>query len=293
MNDTDPESLAERFKIAERAVPARIDKAAVAILRTNSESTVAHGSGTLFQVADQRFVVTAAHVLRRAKEIGWGIGITGEKEIVQLPGDWLCSPQTGSQPDRGLGDIAVYKLTEAQVTDLGQREFVRVADLGLHADVTKGFFLLLGFPAMLSDSAHGPGEIVGLGAFRFATTASQVGNSLEDFDKNVHFLLDAKDDALVNMLGMRTTLRARHGVPVKLVDGVPGISGCGVWRIGRPRTAPESWTQDDARLVGVATAVYGKSEVIKVTRWKFVTKLIDAGFPDLRPSLKLLTMRKY
>lgn len=288
----DSNALAARFKIAEKSVPPLVDQSAVAILRTNGTSTSAHGSGTLFQVADRGFVVTAAHVARQALDSGWGLAITGAKEIVPLPGDWLCSPQIGDQPDRRVGDLALYALSDDQMSGLKGRGFVRLSNTALQADVSHGFFLLLGFPVMFCDPSTNDTQKVSLGTFRFATTAARGAQHLDDFHDDVHFLLDAKDETLVSAQGEPTSLRGRLGVRVRLVDGVPGISGCSVWRIGKPKTSPGRWTQDDAVVVGVVTGVYPNNEVIKVTRWKFVTKLIHACFPELRQSLELLTMTK-
>src|SRR5438309_10947885 len=126
MNE-DPQSLANRFDVAERAVPERLHKAAVAVVQTGV-SAFGHGSGTLLRVADCSFVITAKHVIRDARAMGWSLGITGETHIVETSGDWLGSPETGRQPDRGLGDIAVYKLSADEVSGLGAKQFVRLAD---------------------------------------------------------------------------------------------------------------------------------------------------------------------
>lgn len=279
--------LGERFRIAERAVPQRLQEAAVAIVRTGS-SAFGHGSGTLFRVSDCSFVVTAKHVIRDARDGGWPIGITGETHIVETPGDWAGSPETGRQPDRGLGDLAVYKLSEEQVSRLGSKEFVRLADLGLHADLSRGFFSFLGFPVMWSDRAT-QDEALGLGLFRYSTTAGTDTGQLLDYDPEVHFLLDAQDNSLVNQEGEETSLRTRTGHRVHLVRGVAGISGSGVWRIGRPGVSPEHWRQDDAKVVGVVTGAYDNAQVIKATKWVFVTKLIHEVYPEVRPALALHT----
>jgi hypothetical protein len=76
---------------------------------------------------------------------------------------------------------------------------------------------------------------------------------------------------------------------VNLVRGVGGISGSGVWRLGKPGSAPELWRKEDAKVVGVATGVYDDAQVIKVTRWLFVNKLIYEAFPEVRSALALQT----
>lgn len=288
--DEDPKALAARFQIAERAVPERLQKAAVAIVRTGS-TAFGHGSGTLLRVADCSFVVTARHVITRAMRNGWHLGITGDTHIVETAGDWLGSPQTGEQPDRRLGDIAVYKLSGAQVAELGGREFVRLTDLGLRAETSRGFFTFLGFPVMWSDQTSDLQQPLGLGFLRYSTTAAVNPGTVSDFHPDVHFLLDAEDDSLVNQDGQPTSLRTRYGTRVNLVDGVDGISGSGVWRVGQPGDSPEHWRPDQSKLVGVATGVYPEAEVIKVTKWVFVMRLIHEGFPELRPALKLLTLQ--
>jgi hypothetical protein len=282
--------LGERFSVVERAVPERLEKAAVAIVRTGN-ATSGHGSGTLFRVADYSFVVTAKHVIRAACEGGWAIGITGETNIVDTPGNWAGSPETVPQPDRGLGDLAIYRLNEDQIALLGAKEFVRLTDLALHADLSRGFFRFLGFPVIWADQPS-KDEPLGLGLFRYSTTAGKNPGRLLDYDPNVHFLLEAQDDSLVNRDGEETSLRTRTGHRVPLVEGAPGISGSGIWRIGEPSVNPEHWRQDDAKVVGVVTGVYKNAQVIKATKWVFVTKLIYEVFPEVRPALDLLTPRR-
>jgi hypothetical protein len=282
------ETLAERYRVAELAVPDRLQKAAVAVVRAGNSGS-GHGSGTLLRVADCSFVVTAKHVIRDARDNGWPLGITGDKHIVETPGHWAGSPESGRQPDQGLGDVAVYKLNADQVSSLGSKEFVRLTDLGLLADVSRGFFTFLGFPVMWSDQPSMQEQPLGLGLFRYATSAAKNTGRLSDFDPEVHFLLDADDRALVNQDGEATSLRSRNGFRVNLVDGVAGISGSGIWRIGKPDTNPDHWRREDARVVGVATGVYPDARVIKATRWVFVMKLIHEAFPEVRRALELHT----
>jgi len=286
----DSSSSAERFQLADRAVPERLHKAAVAVVRTGS-TVFGHGSGTLLRIADCSFVVTARHVIADAVEKHWPLGITGATHIVETPGNWLGSPQTGNQPDRGLGDIAVYKLSDGQVAELGEKEFVRLPDLGLRAELTGGSFSFLGFPVMWSEQTSTPQEPLGLGLFRYSTIAAQDTGRLVHFDPDVHFLLGAEENTLVNQDGQSTSLRTRNGTRVNLVDGVGGISGSGVWRIGQVGAKPEMWRQEQARLVGIVTGVYPAAQFIKATKWVFVMKLIHEGFPEVRPALKLLALQ--
>ncbi|SRR6266568_1410454 len=291
MEAPDPTELANRVRIAEQSVPEICERATVAILRTKDAATVPMGTGTLFRIADRSFVVTAAHVVRGTYAWGWGLAITGnDGKIVETGGDWLCSPTDSKQPDKGLGDIAVYGLTSVQVRDLEGKGFARLSDVSMTPDVKHGFYRLLGYPQMLSEPSNRENEKVLLGSFTFATNVYQ-GNvsGLEDYEQSVHFLLDAADNNLVDSRGRETRLRGRHQVAAKLTSGVKGISGCAVWRIGKVGQPPERWTREDAALTGVAIATYEKSEVIKVTRWRFVQKLIYEGFPDLREPLKLMT----
>ena len=69
--------------------------------------------------------------------------------------------------------------------------------------------------------------------------------------------------------------------------GLKGISGCGVWHIGDLDVPLDRWVDREAKLAGVACAVYQAHGAIKVTRWIAVTTLINAAFPDLQPVLKL------
>lgn len=291
MSERNAEWWAARIVLAERNVPALCEKSTVAILRIQGSATVPLGTGTLLRIADRCFVVTAAHVVRHAYEWASGLAVTGDAgKIVETPSHWLCSPMDSAEPDKGLGDVAVYALTESQTQELEGKEFVRLGDVGLESDLNKGLFRLVGYPQMFCEPSSDETQKVLLGSLTFATTVHRGKPRITDYDPDVHFLLDAIDQNLVDRQGQKASLHGRQQAVVKLTDGLPGISGCGVWRIGNSRTALEEWKQEDAALVGVAISTYSESEVIKVTRWKFVGKLIYAGFPDMRGPLKLQTM---
>ena len=79
---------------------------------------------------------------------------------------------------------------------------------------------------------------------------------------------------------------------MRLVQGVAGISGSGVWRIGKSGVSPEHWRQEDAKVVGVVTGVYDSAQVIKATKWIFVNKLIFEVFPEVQSALALRTPQR-
>jgi hypothetical protein len=287
-----PRELAKRYKLAERSVPSVCGNSTVAIVRTKDDMTVPIGTGVLFRIADHKFVVTAAHVVRHAFEYGWGVAISGDNsKFVAVGGDWLTSPRSGPQPDGGLGDFAIYPLAIEQVAELQDREFANRSDVSAENEV-RGFIRLLGFPQLLCEPSENEIQKVHLGAFSFSSAVHKGKLTLEDFDQSVHFLIDAPDSGLIDGDGKEVRLRSRNGRGVHLTKNLRGISGCGVWRIGKVGVSPEKWSPDDAALVGIAIATYTESEVIKVTRWRYIQLLIYEVFRDLRPALDIVTQHR-
>src|SRR5215203_933351 len=74
-------------------VPSRAWESTVAIVVAHPPAVSQLGCGTLFQIADRHFLVTASHVVRLAHRHGKTIGITatGNDNLIAVAGNWMCS----------------------------------------------------------------------------------------------------------------------------------------------------------------------------------------------------------
>jgi hypothetical protein len=184
--------------------------------------------------------------------------------------------------------LALYQLNSRQLTRLGEVSFVRIADVDFDSDLSKGYFVLSGFPRMwstTSDRNSGPmkSRLLQFGTQSFCGSTA----ALESYDPSWHFLLEARPGALCDEIGASTTFKTRSGHPAQIPADLGGISGCSVWFVGNLREPANSWTRNRARIVGVETAVFPSRGAIKATRWKAVTTVIHEAFPRLRSALEL------
>ena len=106
--------------MAQSEPPPLVDKAAIAILRTNGSATIPYGSGTLFQIADCGFVVTAGHVVKTAHAIR-DASTRPLERIPRLSLPSICSPL-------GVSDLRSQHLTRN--AQRGMSESVRNALCG-------------------------------------------------------------------------------------------------------------------------------------------------------------------
>jgi hypothetical protein len=263
--------------------PPEVDTSAVVILRRFELSTEVLGSGTLFAIADRRFVVTAKHVVSQAMEMESGLLVANQHtHTISLGGRWISSE------DKALDDIAVFPLGDTELISLGEVDFARAGHYERRTEDVPGLFVQLGFPRIRSNSTSLPTELMNLTLQRIRGVAyNRATEGLNNFDRQRHFLIDASEAHMRDDSHNPTSMRTLSGYRVPAVDGIPGMSGGGIWRLGNPNLPLMSWRPDHARLVGVQTSVYKDAAAIKVTKWSRVMELLAGAFPDLRNALVL------
>lgn len=246
------------------------------------------GSGTLLAVADLRFVVTAAHVVREAASKGLTLGATGVNggQFTALAGQWILTATSTSANDRH--DVAIYKLDDHQIKRLDGVEFVRISDASFDHDLSTGYFVVTGFPGMWSTVLDGEDKIMKskllqYGTFSFSGSTTALGG----YDATQHFLLEASPAAVLDHAGRPTSFRTRTGFSARMPSDLQGISGCSVWKIGDLTSPITTWTKSGCRIVGIETGVFEERQAIKATRWNAVTTLLYNAFPTLRSTIEL------
>ena len=278
LNNTDTRGIVRALV---GSVPDLVVSSTVSIVGAKAPLVRHIGSGTLVAVADARFVLTAAHVIREASRDGLtiGVGSSANNHFTALTGKVILS-------DDGF-DIALCQLDDRQVSRMVGAEFVRVADALFEINLSGGYFVVSGFPAMwstTSDSKHSvmKARLLQYGTYAFAGNCAALGG----YDPTKHFLLEATPAALLDQHGNETSFNTRSGLPAQMPTDLKGVSGCSVWIIGNLNRTP-TVTSIPARIVGVETGVYAKRGAIKATRWSSVTTLIYNAFPSLRPAIEL------
>jgi hypothetical protein len=260
----------------------------VSIVLSSKKILYQYATGTLFQVADERFVVTAAHSIRIASEYGKTIGITcGSNSFMSISGNWICSEpfQYGSVEDPF--DIAVYRIPDESVPRFNQQRFIQLSEVSFDV-LSSGVFVLFGYPGIWSVPSRSDDEKLKIKPFEYM--AIGYGGdlaSIKGYQPKLHFLLDADSKGISLTDGSRAELRKGDGSRAAFPRDLKGISGCPVWLAGDQRMPVGDWQRLPVGLAGVQTGVYQESGVIRVTRWIAVTTLIHEAFPELRRALTI------
>jgi hypothetical protein len=287
MNSPDVISLQARAnKRINSHVPKHAWKSTVAIVIANSPSVDILGTGSLFQIADHPFVVTAAHVIGVAHVHHKTIGISGDSHsLISVHGDWTSSvSRLGEDPF----DVAVYPLPATAVQQLSRFRFLRIDDISFDKRPEAGVFTLFGHPGIWSSPSQGGGEPLQSKGLEYTAVAYKGDvEALTGYQPKYHLLLDAQAHQVTWSDGSKATLIDQEGKIRAFPMDLGGISGCPVWRIGDLNIPLDKWHKLPPKVVGVGTCVCQKA-IIRVTRWVAVTTLIDAAFPELRSAISTI-----
>jgi hypothetical protein len=278
LSDAERVELFTRVHAAGRPV---LDRYTLPIAARYSEWPIAHGTGVLVQIADARFVVTARHVVEEARQ-GATLYIPKSTEAgIPLRGEYILSGE-----DRDVGVVRLEPGLADEVLRSGLFEFLRLNRTVplLAGRLPPAFYVLFGYPLELSRRQRDAIEPV---SYWHGTTPHKRTPAELGFDERHHLALRLHRD--------RSTLATAEGF-----DRVPllkGMSGCGIWLCmdQADLEAPDGWSPDHLRLVGIFTGFVDSSEVVKGTIFSRVLDLIRATCPDLRFAIALLrpTSRPY
>ena len=272
-------------------VPTDAWDAIVAIVIANKPAVHLLGTGCLFEIAGDHFVITAAHVVQSASAYDRTIGISADLgSFVSVHGNWISSApvQFGSSADPF--DVAVYRLPAEAIQRLRSKRFLRREDIDFSEQSATGVFTILGFPGIWAAPSRGDDERVSVRPLEY-TTHAYAGSTetLIGYNPKYHLLLDSDPKDITLDDGSHATLFTRDGRPATIPGDLRGISGCAVWRVGDLSLSVERWRDQPAKVVAVETGVYQGSQVVRGTRWAAVTTLIHEAFPELRGALGLWT----
>lgn len=283
------EQIASSVREMASFIPDLIVKSTVAIVGARAPAVTQIGSGTLIAVADMRFIVTAAHVIREAQRRQYTIGVAGvgSDSLTALTGQCILSVNSeGSNKD--TQDIAIYELDERQTSRLTGVEFLLLGDVSFEFNLDECLLVVTGFPGIWSTQSTKVDEVIKSKILQYGTyTFSGSTAALDGYDPQHHFLMQATPTQLLDHAGSPTSFRTRTGYPASFAQDLGGISGCSVWRIGRLSTPTEHWSQSSCKLVGVETGVFPSRGAIKATRWKAVASMLYHIYPKLRPVIDL------
>lgn len=229
---------------------------------------IAHGTGVLLRIADASFLMSCAHVLKKASE----------------PDARLLIPSEDGTPLVVLGGVD-YRWTEDERVDLGcallpadvvplvpsSKKFLRLSDLDLDRTLRKGVYNVTGYPVETTERKNN-----NINSSPISFTTYLHPDRLDDHVETVTIALIFEANATGDLTGKPS--RMPH---------LGGISGCGIWRLAdMDHPAPRSWSPEEhVKLVGIEHGFVPGA--IKGSHVAELIHMIGIDFPDLRASIDL------
>ncbi len=265
----------------EAQIPPLAWDATVAIIAEHDRALKQFGTGTLLKIADQTFIVTAAHVVKNAKKSNGSLCFSNKNgKFVPASGEWFCSSDDY--------DVAVLEISDEVAKKLGISTFLRLHDIELGEDSGTGIYCFFGFPSLWGNICTESSPVMTVTPFQFISHAFEGSTTgLSGYQQKHHLLLAADPRDITNIDGNPQPFRAKGNFPARLPGDLGGISGCSIWKIGDRSVPIEKWSDLTPQVVAVETSVYADRKAIKGTRWFVVTTLLLKAFPNLKPAIML------
>jgi len=270
-------------------IPEQAWDSTVAIVIAHNHNVCQFGSGILFRIADESFVVTAGHVVKEAHKYNKTLGITSANEsFVAVPGEWICSSEGQYGAVNDPFDVAIYSLPQYAVQKLDGKRLLDLNDIDFGLQSGTGVYTLFGYPGIWSKPSTSCSEKLQLQPFQYTTIAfNRDTGSFTEYQERFHLLLEAQLQYSSTEKGTQATFKDLEGNSAPFPRELGGISGCSVWRIGDLNVPIDDWGQRQSKIVAVQTGVYHTNQAIIATRWIAVSTLIHGAFPTLRPAMDL------
>ncbi len=231
----------------------------VPILYETADAAVLHASGTLFEVAERQFVVTARHIFDDLPDL---TRLAYPENPLKGNAHTFGSFQL-AKPTEEHFDVAVMELQDSDTVSKLKTgwHFLSLANVALpSATAPDGSFFLSGYPASLTKKT---GEWL-RGAFATAYTQripEVPPEAQPPIVSELDLFFDYGHDAI-----------SIAGKDVRTPE-LPGCSGASVWEI--KQTSPGIWTPESVvRVVGVQSA-YVHSKYFRAKSWWAVAKILE------------------
>lgn len=175
-------------------IPEHAWDSTVAIVIAHNHNVYQYGSGILFRIADESFVVTAGHVIKEAHKYNKTLGITSANEsFVAVPGEWICSSEGQYGTDNDPFDVAIYNLPQHAVQKLDGKRLLYLNDIDFGLQSGTGVYALFGYPEKWSKPSTSGSEKLQLKPFQYTTIAfNRDTQSFTEYQERFHLLLEAQ-----------------------------------------------------------------------------------------------------
>jgi hypothetical protein len=148
------DAIRERADEFARRAMTKFYKAILPIYAVVRKSHTHLGTCTLIQIAEQRFLVTAAHVLDEHKKAELWVG--GMRHLVRLTGRFVDSISPGGLRKQDHHDIAILQIHEALAQALGDVIYIspELMSKNRRQSEKKVLYLCIGYPNSKNKNVH-------------------------------------------------------------------------------------------------------------------------------------------
>lgn len=234
----------------------------VPLVQFKPESPPLYRTGLLLQIADTKFVVTAAHHIQDYQEAGYSMGIvSSNRDRPFIPTGqtqwWICKlPQA---------DIALAKLADRAIEAIGNEyQCLRITNLTTRTNIKSPNFFIYGYPEDMFDSGeHGDY----CRDWCYITAPFTQLELVENYDPNLHLILNYSKNSRYK--------DGRHVYP-------PSMSGGGIWHVEDIRVP----SPENIKLVAMQFAWHKGHEYAKGLWIEHVFVPIWKFYPELRNTLR-------
>jgi hypothetical protein len=248
------EEYQARYEHFDKMVPWDLAwKSIVAIVIHKGPRPSLHGTRTLLKVADQHFVITAAHVITG-----------GNSNLFMIPSD---SPLKvlfiGEAILANNMDVGVLELNPEEAKKIPPERFLRLDCFSTGVGASDSLYAVMGFPQMMFSLENK--KIIKY--HHLATGWEGNPEELEGYDKRFHFHIGANLDEARGPDGKLIEF-TYPSVPISapFPQELKGISGGPVWKITNTPHCNYS-DSSHARIVGVECGVFQKAQCIRAVKW--------------------------
>ncbi|MCH7728956.1 MAG: hypothetical protein IH991_21100, partial [Planctomycetes bacterium] len=183
----------EHYRQLAEVTPSHPWDSTVAILIRRGNQLAQHGTGTLFSIGEDAFLVTAAHVVQSAKDTDAALYVaTPERAFLQLVGNcFLSADEDGAD----VLDVALFSLNGALKQAFRSARWLRLSDVSIDFDVPSAVYCVYGYPAIWTHKSDTNPSSLDTRPLQYATyTYDDSTSALKDFDDRFHIALAASLD---------------------------------------------------------------------------------------------------
>lgn len=239
---------------------------------------IAYGSCTFLEVAGQKYIVTAAHVIDAARDFGFAV--TGSSGLIQIVDDFLVTMKVDGCRVKDKHDFAFQRLSDQAIVGLGDAvEFIEAHQVSQNRGTMRGRqYLVVGYPASQNT------RLIDRKSKRLRPQPwSYRGAAVAEMDAGLSQRTGLKQETNLAISFNDEEVGDYTGVPVE-PPKVKGVSGGALIDLGLPH--PDrlaSTTECIGRLAGIVIEGHKAEQLLAAVRIEHVLSAIRASERRVNP----------